>query len=308
MVEARDPERVAAWRAHADKILQSLKAGWDGEWYRRGSFDDGSLLGSMESDECRIDPIAQSWAVLSGVADPRRAAKAMDSVEKYLIKPQDKIAMLFTPPFDKTHDPGYIKGYSPGLRENGGQYSHAAMWAILAFAKLGDGDRAGSLFSLLNPINHALTAEEAERYKVEPYVVAADVWYSVPPHAGRGGWTWYTGAAGWMYRAGLEGILGLRREGAALRISPCIPHQWPGYRIKIKQGETEYEIAVENPAHRCTGIDHAELDGNRLYAEEDGTIKVPLDGKVHKLTVVLGGSPLERATEMNETLARVPAQ
>ncbi len=311
MVEARAPERVAAWRAHADKILQALESfGWDGEWYRRGSFDDGSLLGSMESDECRIDSIAQSWAVLSGVADPRRAAKAMDSVEKYLIKPQDKIAMLFTPPFDKTHhDPGYIKGYPPGLRENGGQYSHAAMWAILAFAKLGDGDRAGSLFSLLNPINHALTTEEAERYKVEPYVVAADV-YSVPPHAGRGGWTWYTGAAGWMYRAGLEGILGLRREGTSLRISPCIPHQWPGYRIKIKQGDTEYEIVVENPAHRCNGIDYAELDGSRIQTDADGCIKVPLDGKVHTLTVILGGSSLERATaaEMSETFAKVPAQ
>jgi cyclic beta-1,2-glucan synthetase len=192
---AHDPVRARRWRAHAEALRAAQETSWDGGWYRRATYDDGTWLGSAESDECRIDSIAQSWAVLSRAAEPSRAAQAMAAVSNQLIRPDDGMALLFTPPFDKTpRDPGYIKGYPPGLRENGGQYSHAAMWAILAFAELGDGDRAASLFALLNPINHARTPAEAQRYKVEPYVVAADV-YSEPPHVGRGGWTWYTGAA-----------------------------------------------------------------------------------------------------------------
>ena len=217
LADTRDPARAARWRDHAKSVLAAIEAhGWDGAWYRRGTFDDGTVLGSAASDECRIDSIAQSWAVLSGAADPARARQAMASMTEHLIRPDPGLALLFNPPFDHTPlDPGYIKGYPPGLRENGGQYSHAAMWAVLAQAKLGDGDAAHRLFALLNPINHALTAQDANRYKVEPYVVAADV-YSTAPHAGRGGWTWYTGSAGWMYRAGIEGLLGLTpRRGPA---------------------------------------------------------------------------------------------
>ncbi|WYK06414.1 hypothetical protein DWF04_022500 [Cereibacter sphaeroides f. sp. denitrificans] len=264
LAEARDPARAARWRAHAESLRQAIEAtGWDGAWYRRGTFDDGTVLGSAASDECRIDSIAQSWAVLSGGADPDRAAQAMASLERHLIRPDPGLALLFTPPFDCTPlDPGYIKGYPPGLRENGGQYSHAAMWAILAHAKLGDGDRAQALFALLNPINHALTPAEAGRYKVEPYVVAADV-YSTPPHEGRGGWTWYTGSAGWMYRAGIEGILGLSRSGDRLLLAPCLPKHWPRIEATVTHGASRYRIRVESRG--ATGrILGATLDGRPL--------------------------------------------
>ena len=285
LAKGRDADRARRWCAHAASVRAALeREAWDGEWYRRATFDDGTWLGSKTSEECRIDSIAQSWAVLSGAADPARAAAAMTSLERYLIRPDDGLALLFSPPFDKTpRDPGYIKGYPPGLRENGGQYSHAAMWAILAFAKLGAGEQAGELFALLNPINHARTPEEAERYKVEPYVVAADV-YSVSPHAGRGGWTWYTGAAGWMYRAGVEGILGIRREGAFLVVDPCIPAAWPGFEATVKVGSTRYDIRVETPSHRRRDISHALLDGSRLDCAE-GRVRVPLDGGTHTLLI-----------------------
>ncbi|MCY1538120.1 Glycosyl hydrolase 36 superfamily, catalytic domain [compost metagenome] len=220
--------------------------------------------------------------MLSGSADPVRATMAMASLEQQLIRQDDGIALLFTPPFDKTPlDPGYIKGYPPGLRENGGQYSHAAMWVILAFTKLGAGDKASELFALLNPINHARTSEESQRYKVEPYVVAADV-YGVAPHTGRGGWTWYTGAAGWMYRAGVEGILGIRREGAWLIVDPCISAVWPGFDATVKLGATQYAIRVENPAQRCRGVSRAVLDGVSVPCAE-GRVRVPLDGQRHNL-------------------------
>jgi cyclic beta-1,2-glucan synthetase len=189
---------------------------------------------------------------------------------------------LFTPPFDHTaRDPGYIKGYPPGLRENGGQYSHAAMWAVLAFAKLGDGANAAALFALLNPINHARTPMETERYKVEPYVVAADI-YSVAPHVGRGGWSWYTGAGGWMYQAGIEGILGIRREGAFLVINPCIPPDWPGFEASVKVEGTRCDIRVISPSRHSRGISRAVLDGQTLQVES-GPLRVALDGALHDL-------------------------
>ena len=211
-------------RAHAAALQASLeREAWDGDWYRRAFFDDGEPLGSAANEECRIDSIAQSWAVLSGAAAPERAARAMAAVERELIRRDDGLALLFAPPFDKSAlDPGYIKGYPPGIRENGGQYTHAALWSVMAFAALGEGDKAADLFSLLNPINHARTRADVLRYKVEPYVVAADV-YATAPHVGRGGWTWYTGSAGWMHRAGVESILGLRIRGAFLHLDPCIP-------------------------------------------------------------------------------------
>ena len=287
LADSRDPSRAPRWRAHALSLREALeREAWDGQWYRRATYDDGTWLGSKDSGECAIDSIAQSWAVLSGAADPERAAAAMASLEQSLIRREDGLALLFAPPFDQTErDPGYIKGYPPGLRENGGQYSHAAMWAILAFAKLGDGGKAARLFSLLNPINHALAPAPTERYKVEPYVVAADV-YSVAPHVGRGGWTWYTGAAGWMYRAGVEGILGLRREGAFLVVEPCIPPEWPGYEATVKVGDTRYDIRVVSPSERSRGLSSAHLDGATLPVPE-GTVRVPLDGASHVLQLVM---------------------
>jgi cyclic beta-1,2-glucan synthetase len=260
---------------------------WDGQWYRRATYDDGTWLGSKDSGECRIDSIAQSWAVLSGEADPSRAAAAMVSLDQQLIRPDERLALLFTPPFNHTgRDPGYIKGYPPGLRENGGQYSHAAMWAVLAFARLGHGGKAASLFAMLNPVNHALTPAQAERYKVEPYVVAADV-YSVAPHVGRGGWTWYTGAAGWMYRAGVEGILGIRREGNYLVIDPCIPPDWPGFEATVDVDGTGYDIRVDAPSHRSRGISLVVLDEEVLPTWHD-PLRVPLDGARHRLRLEIG--------------------
>ena len=284
---AVDGDRAERWLAHAASLGASIeREAWDGAWYRRATFDDGSWLGSKESEECKIDSIAQSWAVLSGAADPARAALAMASLESQLIRGDDRLALLFTPPFDKTpRDPGYIKGYPPGLRENGGQYSHAAMWAILAFAKQGAGEKAFELFALLNPINHARTREDVDRYKVEPYVVAADV-YSVAPHVGRGGWTWYTGSAAWMYRAGVEGILGIRREGTFLVVDPCIPPAWSGYEATITIGDTRYEIRIDNASRRGRLVSHAKLDGLTIEPAQ-GSVRVPLDGGTHTLLVSL---------------------
>jgi cyclic beta-1,2-glucan synthetase len=283
LADSRDPERAGRWRAHAALLREALeREAWDGQWYRRATYDDGTWLGASDSGECRIDSIAQSWAVLSGAADAARCAQAMASLDEHLIRRSEGLALLFTPPLDRTaRDPGYIKGYPPGLRENGGQYSHAAMWAVLAFAALGDGAKAAELFALLNPINHSLTPAQAERYKVEPYVVAADI-YSVAPHVGRGGWSWYTGAAGWMYQAGVEGILGIRREGASLVIDPCIPPQWRGYSATVRVGGTQYDIQVVSPSQRCRGISVAVLDSKPLPAHE-GALRVQLDGRAHSL-------------------------
>lgn len=240
-----DTKHAEAWKRHMEKLSAAIEAhGWDGQWYRRGYFDDGTPLGSAQNDECRIDSIAQSWAVLSGAGDSGRAEKSLNQSYEQLVKADDGLALLFAPPFDKSlPDPGYIKAYPPGIRENGGQYTHGAIWSVFAHAKRNDSERAGRLFSLLNPINHALTKEDALRYRVEPYVVAADI-YSVGHNRGRGGWTWYTGAAGWLYRAGLEAILGMSREGDILRIKPCIPPSWPGFSLRYRFGNTSYDIEV----------------------------------------------------------------
>jgi len=287
LAEAREPVRAVRWRAHAASVLAAIEAvGWDGQWYRRGAYDDGALLGSADSEECRIDSIAQSWAALSGAGDPARAAQAMAAVTARLIRPDPGLALLFAPPFDRTdRDPGYIKGYPPGLRENGGQYSHAAMWSVMAFAKLGLGDQAAGLFALLNPINHALTARDAARYRVEPYVIAADV-YSVAPHEGRGGWSWYTGSAGWMQRAGIESILGITRRGATLRVDPCIPAAWPGFSAVLTLEGMRWEIVVENPGGACRGVGSAMLDGAPTPCSE-GAVEVALCAGSHVLRIVL---------------------
>lgn len=287
LADSRDEKRAMRWRFHAESVRLAIEnAAWDGAWYRRATFDDGTWLGSHTNDECAIDSIAQSWAVLSGAADPERAATAMASLEEHLIRRQDGLALLFTPPFDRTaHDPGYIKGYPPGLRENGGQYTHAAMWSVLAFAQLGNGNKAGELFALLNPINHGSTPEQVSRYRVEPYVIAADV-YSVAPHTGRGGWTWYTGSAGWMHRSGIEGILGIRREGNLLLLSPCIPDYWPGFEAKITLGECHYLIHVVNENHRCRGISQATLDDEVIPINEQ-KVQIELAKGEHHIRLTL---------------------
>jgi cyclic beta-1,2-glucan synthetase len=259
----------------------------NGEWYLRGYYDDGTPLGSAQNDECRIDSISQSWAVLSGAASPRRAEGAMDSVRTHLLRRGPRVMVLLTPPFDRSAQaPGYVKGYPPGVRENGGQYTHAAAWVVMALARLGSGDDAAELFHMLNPVNHARTASDAAHYGGEPYVLAGDV-HAHPEHAGRAGWTWYTGSAGWMYRAGLESILGLRRNGRTFELRPSVPAAWPGYAVTWRVGPTRYEITVTNPEHRCEGVTEALLDG---VAVDPGAIPLAEDGRTHEVKVVMGRS------------------
>jgi cyclic beta-1,2-glucan synthetase len=282
--------RAAAWSRHVAELEAALERdGWDGDWYRRAYTDDGTPLGSASNEECRIDSIAQSWAVLSGAAEPARAARAMAAVEEYLVRRGDGLVLLFTPPFDRgTLDPGYIKGYLPGVRENGGQYTHAAIWCILAFAALRDGDKAGELFSILNPINHARTQAGMHRYKVEPYVAAADI-YAEAEHIGRGGWTWYTGSAGWMYRAGVEWILGLRLRGSVLSIDPAVPRAWPAYEVVFRYHAARYTVSVENPRGATHGVSLLEHDGAPLPLSPGGAGEVALVKEgVHRVRVVLG--------------------
>jgi cyclic beta-1,2-glucan synthetase len=283
-----DRQRAERWRAHMKGLRRALERhGWDGDWYRRAFFDDGTPLGSASNLECRIDSIAQSWAVLSGAANPLHGQRAMAAVEEYLIHRGDGLVLLFTPPFDHADvDPGYVKGYLPGVRENGGQYTHGAIWSVLAFAALGEGDKAGDLFSILNPINHASTRAGVQRYKVEPYVMPADV-YAEPTHVGRGGWTWYTGSAGWMYGAGVESILGFRLRGAQLLLDPCVPRAWPGYELDFRYHSARYQIVVENPHGVSRGVASAELDGQRLEGE-GAAIPLADDGAAHRVRVVLG--------------------
>ena len=283
--ERGELDRADVYRRHAIELEKALELAWDGEWYRRAYFDDGTPLGSKENTECRIDAIAQSWSVLGRGTDPARARQAMQSADNHLVKPDDRMILLLTPPFDTmTPSPGYIQGYVPGVRENGGQYTHAALWTVMAFAQLGDGDRATELFSLLNPLTHTRNADEIRRYRAEPYVVAADV-YSQPPHTGRGGWTWYTGSAGWMYRVGLESILGLTRRNGALRIDPCIPKTWPRYEMVFKQGRSEYRIVVENPGGVNRGVVRVEVDGVDHTGRD---VPIVDDGAVRQVRVVLG--------------------
>ncbi len=288
LAEGRDPERAGTWRRHARDLEVSLERdGWDGEWYRRAYFDDGTPLGSVLDDVCRIDSIAQSWSVLSGVASDDRGRRAMAATDKHLVRRGDRLVVLLTPPFDGTAlEPGYVKGYPPGVRENGGQYTHAALWAVMAFAALGDGDTAAEMFAMLNPINHGSSPAGIARYRVEPYVVAADV-YAEPPHVGRGGWTWYTGSAAWMYRAGLESILGLRVRGQRLVVDPCIPRAWPGFTLTFRHHSARYTIAVENPRGVSRGVASVELDGVPL--DDPAGIPLAADGKTHRVRVVLGG-------------------
>ena len=279
--------RAEHWRLHVSALKAALeREGWDGEWYRRAYFDDGTPLGAAQNAECRIDSIAQSWGIISGAAEPGRAARAMGAVNQQLVRRPEGLVLLFTPPFQNTlPDPGYIKGYVPGVRENGGQYTHAAVWTVIAFAALGDGDRAAELFRMLNPITRTNSRASVQRYKVEPYVVAGDV-YAEPPHVGRGGWTWYSGSAGWLYRAGLEWILGFRIRGQVLCMDPCIPRNWPGYSIQFKYNSATYQITVENPLGLSRGVASIRVDGKELVGRT--TIPLADDGAEHQVLIVLG--------------------
>ncbi|MGH7694446.1 MAG: GH36-type glycosyl hydrolase domain-containing protein [Gemmatimonadaceae bacterium] len=275
--EARGDDTSASdFRAHARAYAAAIEAhGWDGAWYRRAYFDDGTPLGSATSAECRIDSIAQSWSVISGAGDGKRQEIAMRSLEEHLVLEDARLVKLLTPPFDTSpQDPGYIKGYVPGVRENGAQYTHAALWAVLATALHGDGDRAFELYQMLNPLTHGGTPEGISTYKVEPYVVAADV-YTTARELGRGGWTWYTGSASWMYRVGLEAMLGLTKCGATLRLQPCLPEGWPEVTIEYRYGGSLYVIVVQSPAHvRRDGadvtVDGRPLDGDVISLVDDG--------------------------------------
>ncbi|AMY12396.1 Cellobiose phosphorylase [Luteitalea pratensis] len=273
------------YAAEARRLANALELSWDGNWYRRGYYDDGTPLGSAGSDECRIDSISQSWAVLSGAAPAARARRAMDAVRAHLVRRDARVLLLLTPAFDRGEkDPGYIKGYVPGIRENGGQYTHAAVWTIMALARMGYGDEVAELFHMINPLNHTRDAASVDRYVTEPYVMDGDV-YAHPEHTGRGGWSWYTGSAGWMYRAGIESILGLERHGGTFSVTPCIPSTWPGFTIDWRVGSTHYHIQVNNPEHRSVGVASISLDG-----EDVDAAAVPLldDGRSHEVVVTMG--------------------
>jgi cyclic beta-1,2-glucan synthetase len=281
-----ESERAQSYRDHAERLRSAVEEhAWDGQWYRRAYFDDGTPLGSAQNDECRIDSLTQSWAVISGHAVPERAHQALAATDQYLVRQADKLILLFTPPFDRSNlEPGYIKGYVPGIRENGGQYTHGATWVVQAFALLGEGARAMELFDLLNPILHSSSPADVERYRVEPYVLAGDV-YSEGHHDGRGGWTWYTGSAGWLYRVALETLLGFQLRGSKLLLDPCIPRHWPGFGITYRYRSATYVIKVENSAGLERGVKSLHLDGKEV---ERGGIHLSDDGQTHELRVLMG--------------------
>jgi cyclic beta-1,2-glucan synthetase len=282
----KQPEASGAYREERDALIKRVEqAAWDGEWYLRGTFDDGSPLGSAANAEAKIDSLPQSWAWLSGAAEPGRADQALESAWRHLVHEDEGLALLFTPPFDRSEpSPGYIKGYPPGVRENGGQYTHAALWMAMALARKGDGERAVKLLRLLNPIEHARDAAAVWHYGVEPYVVAADV-YRLPGRVGQGGWSWYTGAAAWMYRAWTEEVLGIEVRGDTLRMHPVIPASWPGFSLTYRHGEALYEIQVENPDGCVQGVAWVEMDGRRVT---DGVIPLERGLIQHRVVVRMG--------------------
>ncbi len=280
------PDDASRYRAKALELARTVEEeAWDGAWWRRAYFDDGTPVGSAQSAEARIDSLPQSWAVISGAADPERAARALESVREHLVREDERLVLLFTPPFDSSEvNPGYIKGYPPGVRENGGQYTHAALWLAFALARRGDGDTSVSLLRLVNPIEQSREPHDVARYQVEPYVVAADI-YRLPGRVGQGGWTWYTGSAGWMYRVWIEEVLGLRVRGDQLTIHPVLPSSWEAISVSYRRGKAVYEISVENPDNVTRGVAWIEEDGRRLHGNaillEDAPVK-------HRILVRMG--------------------
>jgi cyclic beta-1,2-glucan synthetase len=285
LADTHDPQRAADWRTRAGNLAASIEhTCWDGEWYLRAFFDDGSPLGSRSNQEARIDSLPQSWAVISGMADGNRALRAMESATRELVRPDDRMVLLFTPPFDHSQPhPGYIMGYPPGVRENGGQYTHGSLWLAMAWARLGDGEQAVRLLQIMNPVERSRDPQSAARYRGEPYVVAADI-SSAPGKVGRAGWTWYTGSASWMYRVWIEDVLGLRVRGDRLTISPSIPTDWPGFELVYKYRSTSYQFIVkrsEEFAHQM------EVDGRPVDGQ---VIRLTDDGATHLVTVRLAPS------------------
>jgi cyclic beta-1,2-glucan synthetase len=283
--ERGDHAAAQEFRANADKYNEGVESfAWDGAWYRRAYYDDGTPLGSQQSEECKIDSIAQSWSVISHSGEAERSRRAMKSLNEHLVREDARLIMLLTPPFNRgTHDPGYIQGYLPGVRENGAQYTHAALWAVLATALQGDGDHAMFLYRMLNPVTHALTPEDVAKYKVEPYVIAADV-YTAEGHLGRGGWTWYTGSASWLYRVGLEAILGFTKRGETLEIDPCVPADWKEFSIEYRHGDSTYTITVRNSRGVQKGVESITVDGVTV----SGSIALVTDGQPHEVIVTMG--------------------
>ncbi len=283
-----DTERVERYQTHTRALRAAVeKEGWDGQWYRRAFFDDGTPLGSAspnDSGECRIDSLPQSWAVISGAGLPERALTAMQSVDTELVDEKNRLIKVLAPPFDHTtHDPGYIKGYVPGVRENGGQYTHAAAWVILAQALLGHGSRAGALLALINPVRLSATAADVARYRVEPYVITADV-AAHGSLTGRGGWSWYTGSAAWIYRVVIEVLLGLQFRGDTLTVAPTIPASWDGFTVELRHKTAAYTVRVKNPRHLCRGVSEARCDG----AVVGKAVALVDDGAHHVIEVQMG--------------------
>jgi cyclic beta-1,2-glucan synthetase len=280
------PELAQKYKLTRNALIQQVeKTGWDGEWYLRAFFDDGARLGSSESTEARIFSLPQSWARISGAGDPQRTEKALDSAWKHLVRKDEALALLFHPPFqDFKPFPGYIQAYPPGVRENGGQYTHAAVWLAMAMAREGSGNRAVEILRMINPVERARDPDTVWRFGLEPYVTAADIYHG-ESYSGRGGWSWYTGSAGWMYRVWIEEILGLKIRGERMRIAPVIPGWWDGFQIRYRHGEAVYEIRVENPDHCEHGVAAVELDGQPLPG---GEILLDRSLVIHKVMVRMG--------------------
>jgi cellobiose phosphorylase len=278
-------EPIEAYTLAADSLAEAIEtSAWDGAWYRRAYYDNGQPLGSSESEEAVIDSLSQSWAVISKAGDPERSREALQSAYQKLVKIKDKIVLLLTPPFDKTvEDPGYIKGYPPGVRENGGQYTHGSLWLPMAYAIVGEGGKAVELLKMMHPYQHTGNRGEVDRYRIEPFVTAGDV-YDLSGQEGRGGWSWYTGSAAWMYRIWLEEILGFKLLGDRFYIDCCIPKEWDQYRIKYRYKNTIYDISVQNPQHLEKGNTKVTLDGTLL---EDGIVHLVDDGKTHEVKMLL---------------------
>jgi len=284
-IKKGDEELANKYLSIKESVKKALNSnGWDGHWYKRAFTDDGKVLGTMENEECKIDGITQSWSVISEAGDNDKKYISMESLDNHLVDRENGIIKLLDPPFEKSSlEPGYIKAYMPGVRENGGQYTHGAIWAIIANCKLGFGKRATEYFKIINPIEHSKTKELANKYKVEPYVVAADV-YGADNLAGRGGWTWYTGSSSWLYIAGIEYILGLKIENGYLRIEPCISNEWKEYEIKYRYGMTMYNIKVLNPNHKEIGIEKFKVNGEII---EEKQILLKDDGKVYDIEIIM---------------------